>query len=290
MAHSHNHDINKKFIIGIFLNFSFIAIEIFYGIKANSLALLADAGHNIGDVLGLFLSWFGYLVSHKKAPQKFTYGFKNAGIVAAFLNSILLFAAVGGIAFEAFSRFGDEEIIASNLVINVALVGVFINGLTAYFFFSDSHHDINIKSAFLHMLLDALVSVGVIFAGLLIMWKSWLWIDPAISLVIALVIAVSSWKIFRESLALILLAAPSSVDLEKLKNCLRDFEGVVKYHDLHIWPLSTIDAALSVHLVVKKEFFSDETTKKITRKLRDSYKISHITIQLETEDDCEVGC
>lgn len=297
MGHDHSHstpqNINKKFIAGICLNFAFIAVEVFYGIKANSLALLADAGHNAGDVLGLFLSWFGYLISHKKAPSKFTYGFKNATIIAAFFNSILLFAAVGGIAFEAISRIGTHQEVASMTIIIVALIGVCINGLTAYLFSRDSHHDINIKAAFLHMTFDAIVSLGVIVAGAIIMWKSWFWIDPVISLVIAVVIAISSWRLFRESLDLILLAAPTSVDLESIKKDISNFEGVKKYHDLHIWPISTTEVALSVHLVVKSKFFNDAFTKKIVKKLHDSYKISHVTIQLESAEinyECEAGC
>lgn len=293
MEHSHNHRINKKFIIGIFLNSIFIFTEIFYGLQSQSLALIADAAHNAGDVFGLLVAWFGYWLAHKKAPQKFTYGYKNATIIAAFINSILLFVAVGGIIWEAVQRLGVDQPIESTTVIVVAFIGVIINGLTAFFFFHDRHDDINIQGAFLHMLLDALVSLGVIFAGLFILWKSLFWIDPIISLVIAAVILISSWGLFKESLNLMLLAVPTSIDIEKLRTTIFEFQGLIAIHDLHVWPISTTETALSAHLVVSKESLTDTFAKNIEKKIKQKFSISHVTLQLELQDHeeaCETNC
>lgn len=293
MEHSHNHSINKKFIIGIFLNSIFIFTEIFYGLQSQSLALIADAAHNAGDVFGLLVAWFGYWLAHKKAPQKFTYGYKNATIIAAFINAILLFVAIGGIIWEAIQRLGIDQPVSSTTVIGVAFIGVVINGITAFFFFHDRHKDINIQGAFLHMLLDALVSVGVIFAGLFIFWKSWFWIDPIISLVIAAVILISSWRLFKESLNLMLLAVPTSIDIEKLKLNLLENTEVIDIHDLHIWPISTRETALSVHITVNSESYNDSLTEKISESIKRNHDIFHVTIQLEPSNrktNCETNC
>lgn len=293
MMHSHTHNINKRFLLGVFLNLAFIIVEFVFGIKSNSVALLADAMHNAGDVLGLLVAWFGYLLAQKKAPSKFTYGFKNATIIAAFINAILLFVAVGGISWEAFQRLGQQQSIASETIIIVATFGVFINGLTAYFFFQDRHNDINIKGVFLHMLLDAAVSVGVIVGGLLIFWKSWTWIDPVLSLLIAGIIMIGSWKLFKESLDLMFLAVPTAINLEKLKEAICQYPGLVAYHDLHIWPLSTTEIALSVHLEVTPELFTETFSYNLEKILKTNFPLSHITIQLETStknEKCETNC
>lgn len=292
MGHYHHH-INNKFLIGILLNLIFIVAEIFYGIRANSLALIADAAHNAGDVLGLLVAWCGFWLAHKKAPQKFTYGYKKATIIAAFINAILLFIAVAGIILEAIPRFGVEQSIASQTVIVVAFIGVLINGLTAYFFFHDRQKDINIQGAFLHMLLDALVSAGVIIAGAFILWQSWYWLDPVISLVIALIILFSSWGLFKESLNLMLLAVPTSIDIEKLKMVVLVNPGLIDIHDLHIWPISTTETALSAHLVVYPESFTDNFCREIEKKIKAQFPISHVTLQMEAfslDHSCETGC
>lgn len=286
--HSHHHshyDLGKRFQIGIILNFIFIITEVFFGIKANSLALIADAVHNAGDVLGLFVAWFGYWLAQKQAPSKFTFGFKSATIIAAFINALLLFVATGGIIWESIERFGVYEVIASKTVMLVAFIGVVINGITAAFFFTDRNSDINIKGAFLHMLLDALVSLGVIIAAFFIFLNSWYWIDPIISLCIALVILISSWGLFKESLHLMLLATPSSIDLKKLNTLLNNQIGVTEIHDLHIWPLGTTENALSVHVIVTKTYFKEDFVINIENLIKHEFPtISHITIQLESED------
>ena len=293
MAHVHSHHINDKFLFSILINFLFIIVEIFYGIQANSVALIADAAHNAGDMFGLFIAWFGYWIAHKKAPPKFTYGFKKATVIAAFLNALLLFLAVGGIVWEALGRIGQHTATASSTVIIIAAIGVLINGLTAYLFAHDRHTDINLKGAFLHMALDALVSLGVIAAGVLMIWTSWHWIDPAVSLMIAGVILISSWSLFRESLDLMLLAVPSAIDLAKLKKLLSHYEGLLGYHDLHVWPLSTTEIALSAHLVVDKAHFNPIFSKNLEMQISQHFPISDITLQLELEDPqrpCETNC
>lgn len=292
-THSHPHDINKIFLLGISFNIFFIIVEIFYGMRANSVALIADATHNAGDVLGLLVAWFGYWIAHKKAPEKFTYGFKNATVIAAFVNSIVLFMAIGGIAWEAIERLGQHESVTSSTVIFVAGIGIVLNGLTAYLFSRDRHHDINIKGAFLHMMFDAAISAGVLLAGILIFFKSWLWIDPVVSLIIVLVILVSSWKLLKESLGLMLLAAPASINLPKLKCLLEEHPGLIAYHDLHIWPLSTTEVSLSAHLIVTQDSFSNDFYKAIEEKIKAGFPISHVTFQLELqghEKTCTTNC
>lgn len=293
MKHSHNNNINKKFIIGIFLNSIFIISEIFYGLQSQSLALIADAAHNAGDVLGLLIAWFGYWLAHKKSPPKFTYGYKNATILAAFINAILLFVAVGGIIWEAVQRLGVNHPISSFTVIAVATMGVVINGLTAYFFFHDRHEDINIQGAFLHMFLDMLVSLGVVLSGFVILWKPWFFIDPIVSIMIALVILISSWRLFKESLNLMFLAVPASINLENLRAIISKSEGIIEIHDLHIWPISTTETALSAHLIVTPESFKDSFSRDIEKKIKNTFSISHVTLQMEVftkNDQCETDC
>lgn len=293
MAHACNSDINKKFVAAIFLNSIIIIAEIFYGLQSNSLALVADAVHNAGDVFGLLIAWFCYWIAHRKAPKKFTYGYKNATIIAAFVNAILLLLAVIGIVLEAVQRINVYQPISSITVILVAFVGVVVNGLTAYFFVHDSHNDINIRGAFLHMLFDAFVSIGVIVTGLLILWKSWFWIDTVVSFIIAFVITFGSWDLIKESINFMLLATPASVDLEKLNAVISKHKELIGVHDLHIWPISTTETALSVHLVVTKEAFQETFVREIEKEIKTRFPISHVTIQIELpslKSNCETNC
>lgn len=293
MAHACNSDINKKFVAAIFLNSIIIIAEIFYGLQSNSLALVADAVHNAGDVFGLLIAWFCYWIAHRKAPKKFTYGYKNATIIAAFVNAILLLLAVIGIVLEAVQRINVYQPISSITVILVAFVGVVVNGLTAYFFVHDSHNDINIRGAFLHMLFDAFVSIGVIVTGLLILWKSWFWIDTVVSFIIAFVITFGSWDLIKESINFMLLATPASVDLEKLNAVISKHKELIGVHDLHIWPISTTETALSVHLVVTKEAFQETFVREIEKEIKTRFPISHVTIQIELpslKNNCETNC
>lgn len=293
MAHACNSDINKKFVAAIFLNSIIIIAEIFYGLQSNSLALVADAVHNAGDVFGLLIAWFGYWIAHRKAPKKFTYGYKNATIIAAFVNAILLLLAVLGIVLEAVQRINVYQPISSITVILVAFVGVVVNGLTAYFFVHDSHNDINIRGAFLHMLFDAFVSIGVIVSGFFILSKSWFWIDTVVSFIIAFVITFGSWDLIKESINFMLLATPASVNLEKLNAVISKHKELIGVHDLHIWPISTTETALSVHLVVTKEAFQETFVREIENEIKTRFPISHVTIQIELlslKNNCETNC
>lgn len=285
----HASNLNSKFLFSILLNAVFVVAEIFFGILSNSLALVADALHNAGDVLSLLLAWFGYWLSKKNAPQKYTYGFKNVTILAAFVNALLLFVATGALIWAAIKRVGNYEGISTGTVMWVALAGVVINGVTAYLFFHDRHRDVNIQGAYLHMFLDTLVSVGVLVAGFLIFLASWEWIDTFISFVIALVILLSSWSFFKESLNLILLAVPTAIDLEKLKEILNSQSEIVAFHDLHVWPMSTTENALSVHLVTDIQCPSTALAARIEEIIKEKFHISHVTIQIESEID-QSGC
>lgn len=281
--------VNKKFIFGIALNSVFIAVELIYGYKTKSLALIADAVHNMGDVFGLLIAWLGFYLAQKKASEEYTYGYKSATVIAAFVNALILFVAVGEISWEAFKRFGVKQSIDGSVVIFVAFIGIFINALTAYFFFHDRKKDINIQGAFLHMVLDALVSVGVVISGFFMLMKGWYWIDPFISLLIALAVLLGSWRLFKDSLNLMLLAVPTSIDLKSLKALVHESRGVIAYHHLHVWPMSTTEVALSVHLVVESESLSYGFLREIEKKIKENFPISHTTIQLELKDESVKG-
>lgn len=291
MGHeNHNHsnqkrDFNKAFAIGILLNVSFITAEVIYGLSANSLALLADAGHNASDVLGLVLAWGAAILAKKKASEKFTYGLQSSTIIAALANAILLLVAIGGIGWEAIQRLGNSESqINSQTVIWVALFGVFINGVTAFFFMSGSKKDLNIRGAFLHMAADALVSLGVVISGIVMMKTGWFMIDSIISLVIALLIVIGTWKLLTDSVKLSLHAVPEGIDYAKVKLFLANLENVKEVHDLHIWAMSTSDFALSAHLLMScnpdKNFL-----KEVEHELEHDFGIGHSTIQIEVGDN-----
>jgi cobalt-zinc-cadmium efflux system protein len=292
LAHHHHIHINQKFKIGILLNTLFIIFELGFGIMANSMALLADAAHNIGDILGLLLAWFGYWISHRKAPKHFTFGFKQAPILAAFMNAILLLVAVGGISWEALKRLAEHESVQASIVIWVGALGVLINGMTAMLFFKDRHEDLNLKGAYLHMLADAAVSLVVIFGALLVLWTSWAWIDSVLCLGIAVLILFGSWGLLRDSTELLLQASPRSVNIETLKQVLKEIPEVESYHDLHVWPLGTTESMMSIHIVVKQAEFNEGLCSKIREQIKRAISTSHITIQIETElhETCLQNC
>jgi cobalt-zinc-cadmium efflux system protein len=293
MLHEHEGNIGNRFLFVILLNALFIAFEIFFGVRANAVILIADATHNAGDMLTLVIAWLGYWLSYKKAPKKFTYGFKNATVIAAFINAILIFLAVGGIIWESIQRLEQAEATTSTTIIVVASIGGLIKGLTSYLFYCSGSTDINIKSVFLHMGLDSAASFIAVAAGILLFWKSWSWIDPTISLVIALIILFGSWKLFKESVDLMLLAVPTSIDIESLKELMHQYGGLLGYHDLHVWPLSTTEIALSAHLVVSEESFNNNFSKELENNIKQLFPISHVTLQLELQDEkwtCKTNC
>ena len=287
--HNHGHNYNsinygRAFAIGVVLNAGFVVIEAVFGVLANSLALLADAGHNLSDVLGLLLAWGGSVLAQRLPSQRYTYGLRRSSILAALLNAVVLLIAVGGIAWEATGRFSRPEPISGGLVIGVAAVGVVINSITAWMFMSGRKHDLNIRGAYLHMAADAAVSLGVVLAGFAILVTGWLWLDPAGSLVIVTVITISTWDLLRESLDLALDAVPEGIDPAEVETYLAGLPGIVAVHDLHIWGISTTEAALTVHLVKPDASVDDALLSQIKRDLHDKFGIEHATVQFELGD------
>ena len=286
--HAHHHhgprNFNRAFGIGIALNSIYILLELGVGLAVGSLALLADAGHNLSDVLGLLFAWAGSYLSTFGRTGRFTYGFRSSSIMAAMLNALILMVAIGGILWEAVRRFQEPVPVQGQTVMWVAGVGVIINTLTALLFLKGSHGDINIRGAFLHMAADAGVSLGVVLAGWGILLTGWSWIDPAISIAVAVVIFIGTWDLFREALNLSLQAVPKGIDLEKVHEYLENLPGVEGLHDLHIWAMSTFETALTVHLIRPEVQNDDEFLAQVSRELHDRFGIEHITIQLERSE------
>lgn len=284
--HDHHHhgpaNYNKAFAIGAALNVVFIVAEVLAGFWASSMALLADAGHNLSDVLGLLLAWGASYLVHARATKRRTYGLRRSTILAALANAITLLAAIGAIAYEAIHRLYAPEPVTGSLVIYVALIGVVINTATALLFVSGRHDDLNIKATFLHMAADAGVSVGVAIAGVIILNTGWQWIDPVVSLLIVAVIFYGTWGLLRDSMNLALDAVPPGIDVDAVENYLQQLPGVTGVHDLHIWPLSTTQTALTAHLVRDDPQLDDDLLDRACHELRDHHKIHHVTLQLET--------
>lgn len=293
MPHEHNHhhhtpqNFNRAFVIGIALNGVYILLEFGIGLAAGSLALLADAGHNLSDVLGLLLAWGGSYLSSLKPTRQFTYGFRSSSIMAALLNSLILLVAIGGILWEAVHRFQDPVQVEGMTVIWVAGVGVVINTLTALLFLKGSRGDINIRGAFLHMAADAGISLGVVLAGVAIYFTRLTWIDPAISILVAVVIFIGTWELFREAVRLSLQAVPKNIDLDDVEAYLENLPGIEGLHDLHIWPMSTSETALTVHLLRPESTGDDEFLAKVSNELHERFGIEHVTIQLERSEWAE---
>ncbi len=286
MAHDHGTtSYGRAFAIGIGLNVVFVAIEAGYGVLARSLALVADAGHNLSDVLGLALAWGAAWLGARAATERRTFGFRKATIMASLASAILLVLALGAIAWEAFGRFVTPAPVEGRIVIWVASIGVVINTITALLFWSGQKHDLNIRGAFLHMAADAGVSLGVVVAGIVTMTFGWLWIDPAISLLIVAVILVGTWPLLRESMNLAMDSVPSSVDIQAIHDYLTSLGGVRQLHDLHVWPLSTTEVALSVHLVLAEDSQDSQYLARIQKALHDRFDIEHSTVQIERPDD-----
>jgi len=284
--HHHHHTANygRAFAIGITLNVLFVLVEVFYGWQADSLALLSDAGHNLSDVLGLVIAWGGFYLGKLRPNQKHTYGLGRASILAALFNALILLIAIGGIAWEAVARFSHPVPIEGSIVMWVAGIGVLINGITAWLFMSGNQDDLNLRGAFLHMAADALVSLGVVIAGAVFIWTGWTWLDPAISLAIALVILLGTWDLLRQSLHLSLDGVPASIELNRVRAYLVSLPQVCGAHDLHVWAMSTSDIALSVHLSMPEGHPGNAFLEQIDRELHDRFAIEHATIQIE------IGC
>ncbi len=291
MGHHHHSgdNYNKAFAFGIALNLIYIVVEFIYGLLVNSLALIADAGHNLSDVLGLVLAWVASYLVRKSPTQKYTYGLKKSSILAAFLNALILLVAIGAIIWEAIGRFAKPEIIEGQTIMIVAGIGVIINAVTALLFFSGRKHDLNIKGAFLHMAADAAISFGVVIVGLLLTITNYYWLDPVVSIVIGIIIFFGTWDLLKDSLSLALDAIPKNVDRLAVENYLLSLPEVESIHDLHIWAMSTTENSLTVHITVNDLSVNDDLIKKISKKLEEDFNISHVTIQMEKSytDECK---
>lgn len=281
--HDHGHapaNFNRAFAIGIALNLAFVAIEAFYGWRVNSLALLADAGHNLSDVAGLVLAWGGALAGRLRPDARHTYGWQRASILAAFFNALLLLVAMGSLIWEAVHRLTAPAPMAGLTIMAVAGVGIVVNTATALLFMRGDAHDLNIRGAFLHMAADALVSAGVVVAGGLALWLGWNWLDPVMSLVIAVVIVVGTWDLFRQSLHLLFDGVPDSVDPQAVHTCLAALPGVTRVHDLHIWAMGSSQVALTAHLVMPHGQADDAFLQHATDVLHARFEITHVTLQV----------
>jgi cobalt-zinc-cadmium efflux system protein len=291
MAHDHGHhhgpaNHDRAFAIGIALNLGYVATEAYFGLIADSLALLADAGHNLSDVLGLALAWGAAWLARREPTPRRTYGLRRSSILAALANAMLLLVATGAIALEAVQRLQSPAPVATGIVLWVAGVGVLVNGGTALLFLRGRAHDLNVRGAFLHMAADAAVTVGVMAAALAIGWTGWLWLDPAASLAIAAVILAGTWGLLRDSVDLALDAVPRRIDPAEVAAFLRAQPGVTGIHDLHIWAMSTTETALTVHLVRPGTGPDDGLLARLRRDLHDRFAIEHATIQVEAGEPC----
>ncbi len=288
--HSHGHvhtpkNFGPAFAIGIALNLGFVCVEAAYGFLSNSMALVADAGHNLSDVLGLVAAWIAAVLVKRAPSARFTYGLRGSSILAALFNAVVLLVATGGIVVEAVQRILAPEPVAGTTVMVVAGIGILINGITAWLFASGAKGDINIRGAYLHMVADAAVSAGVVLAGLVILLTGLEWIDPVVSLVIAVLIIAATWGLLRDSVAMSLAAVPPGIDPEAVRACLVARPGVRGLHDLHIWPMSTTEPALTAHLVMGGEPSDRHFLKETADELRARFGIRHATLQIEVEGE-----
>jgi cobalt-zinc-cadmium efflux system protein len=292
--HPHPHAPNghdRAFALGIALNVGFVAVEAFYGWKVDSLALLADAVHNLSDVAGLVLAWGGAFAGRLRPDARHTYGWQRASILAAFANALLLLVAMGALAMEAVQRFATPTPVAGLTIIVVAGIGIVVNSLTALLFMRGRERDLNIRGAFLHMAADALVSAGVVVAGGLVLLFGWQWLDPAVSLAIAVVIVWGTWDLFRQSLHLLFDGVPESIDLDEVRAALQAQRGVAQVIDLHVWAMGTSRIALTAHLVVPERPVGDAFLREAGELLRNRFDIDHVTLQVVREPiaaGCEV--
>ena len=287
--HSHGHtqsSYGHAFAIGIALNLAYVGGEAVAGIFSGSLALLADAGHNLADVLGLSLSWGAAMLSRRQPSGRFTYGLRSSSILAALANAIILLVVTGGIAWEAIWRISHPVQVASGIIIAVAVLGIFVNGGTAVLFASGTG-DLNVKSAFFHLAADALVTAGVVAAGIVIWLTNWLWLDPVVSLVVSAVIVFGTWGLLKSAIGLALDAVPEGLDIAAVRAHLLALPGVAGLHDLHIWGMSTTETALTCHLIMPHGHPGDAVLNEMAQQLHHRFGIQHATIQIELADSEE---
>jgi cobalt-zinc-cadmium efflux system protein len=296
-SHSrHNHDhrsderhhlpanYNRALIVGLVLNSGFVLLEIVFGLLANSVALIADAGHNLSDVLGLLVVWIASWLSRRQPSRRKTYGWRKSSIVAAFLNAAFLLLVTGGISWESVQRFFNANNVQGATIIWVAAIGIVINTGTALMFLSGRKNDLNIRAAFLHMTADAMVSLGVVLAGIGIVLTRWWWLDPAFSLIISVLIIFNTWEMLKESFHLVVDGVPEKIDERAVLSYLSECPGVTQVHDLHIWGMSTTETALTAHLVIPSGHPGDQFLAQICRELEHQFSIDHSTLQIESGD------
>ena len=287
--HDHGHageHFARAFAIGIALNIAFVVVEVVFGFKANSMALLSDAGHNFSDVLSLAIAWSGSALARRGSSPRFTYGLKKASILAALANALLLFVAVGAIGAEAIRRLFHPSPANGSTIMIVATIGIWVNGLTAVLF-ARGQHDLNIRSAFLHMVADAAVSAAVVVAGLVILWTGQQWVDPVMSLAVAIIILWGSVGLLKESVWMSLAGVPAGIDVDQVEEALAGLDGVEAVHDLHVWPLSTTETALTAHLVTSRADYPDALLASARKVLHDRFHIEHCTLQVEREHSAD---
>ncbi len=290
--HGHSHapaDYGRAFLIGVSLNVAFVLVEAIMGWRVGSLALVADAGHNLSDVGGLLLAWAGLAAGKLKSNERHTYGWRRASILASFANALILLVVMGSLALAAVQRLRSPSPVEGGMVMLVAGIGVAVNAVTAWLFMAGSRTDLNIRGAYLHMAADALVSVGVVLAGALYVWQGWMWIDPVVTLLIVLVIVVGTWSLFRQSLHLLFDGVPDDIDLRAVERFLCSLPGVESVHDLHVWATGTSSTALTAHLVMPAGYPGSSFFVSTSKELHDRFEIIHPTLQIETElldDDC----
>ena len=283
LGQQHGGDFSRAFALGIVLNTLFLAVEAYYGWKVNSLALLADAAHNLGDVAGLAVAWAGAMAGNMRPDSRHTYGWKRASILAAFANAVLLLVAMGSLAWEAIGRLGSSQPVPGITVMVVAGIGIIVNLGTALLFLRGRHGDLNVRGAFLHMAGDALVSAGVVVTGALAFGFGWNWLDPATSLAIAIVIVLATWSLFQQSLHLLFDGVPEGIDLHAVRRELESLPGVERVHDLHVWATGTTETVLTAHLVMPAGHPDDGFFEDATERLQKRFRIGHVTLQVVTK-------
>lgn len=306
MSHTHHHEsghghhhhhapvalthINRAFIIGISLNFIFVVVEVVAGFSIHSLSLLSDAGHNLADVGTLALSLLAYRLLKVKANERYTYGYRKTSILVALFNAVVLLISIGAIVYEGIHRFLNPEPLPGNIIAIVAGIGIGINAFTAILFLKDKEKDLNIKSAYLHLMSDALVSLGIVIAGIIIYYTHWYWLDPVLSIIIAIVIVLGTWSLLRQSLRLSLDGVPPDIDIQKIKEAALKTDGILDIHHLHVWAMSTTQNAMTAHIIVDKKT-SMEKIQEIKEKLKhelEHQNIQHTTLEPEIRDEnCE---